>query len=294
MSIRIALSLSTLFVAATLAWPGAAREVQATTGDALMDSDGDFLPDSVEWLALSSAADADTDDDGAGDFVEFVQRGLPRQQNAALPIDHEMRMVVTGPQPGAASDATWLHIFIRRAEVAAPLTGFSAWLELPFLPGVRVPFDPFALPGADCAQRDAGDDGQWLRFSAPFLGASLLQSILPCSFHAEAVIGGRVVQSGAKVFNAQGTMATLTRFRAAGYAVQSLAAPANPAGTTSNRVCVLELQEIGAGPTGVLYSVVDADCEDCNELECVLTNCAQSIGWVINVPGGSGTLGGPN
>lgn len=294
MSIRIALPLSTLLVAATLAWPGEAREVRATGGDALTDTDNDFLPDSVEWLALSSAANSDTDGDANCDFVEFVQCGLARQASAPQPLDHELRIVVTGPQPGAANDATWLHIFIRRAESAATVSGFQAWLEVPFLPGVQLPFDAFALPGADCAQRDAGEEGQWLRFSAPFLGAQLLQSIAQCSVRAEAVIGGRTVRSGAKVFTTQGTLATLTRFRDDGYAVQSLAAPANPVGATSNRVCVLELQEIGVGPAGILYSVVDADCEDCNELECVLTNCAQSIGWVITVPGGTGTLGAPN
>lgn len=294
MSIRIALPLSTLLVAAALAWPSETRVVHATGGDALADTDGDFLPDSVEWIALTSAANGDTDDDGVGDFLEFVQRGLPRQASEPMPLDHEMRIVVTGAQPGAASDAAWLHIFIRRAEAAAPLTSFTAWLELPLLPGVQLPFDPFALPGADCAMRDAGNDGQWLRFSAPLLGAPLLQAILPCSFHAVAAIGGRTVQSGFKAFDAQGAVATLSRFRADGYAVQSIAPPANPAGGSSNRVCVLELQEIGAGPGGTLFSVVDADCEDCNELECVLTNCAQSIGWVISVPGGSGTLGGPN
>ncbi|MBM3974032.1 MAG: hypothetical protein FJ301_08030 [Planctomycetes bacterium] len=294
MSIRIALPLATLLAAATLAWPGEAREVQATGGEALTDTDDDFLPDSVEWLALSSAANADTDGDAIGDFVEFVQRGLPRQANAALPLDHEMRIVVTGPQPGAASDATWLHVFLRRAESAATVSGFQAWLEVPFLPGAQLPFDAFALPGADCAQRDGGSEGQWLRYSAPFLGASLLQAIAQCSVRAEVVIGGRPVCSGATIIAAQGTLVTLTRFRDNGYAVQSLAAPANPVGTTSNRVCVLELQEIGVSPTGILYSVVDADCEDCNELECVLTNCAQSIGWVITVPGGSSTLGAPH
>jgi hypothetical protein len=293
MSIRIALPLSTLFVAAALAWPGEAHRIGAVGGDVLADTDGDFLPDSVEWIALTSAANSDTDDDGVGDFVEFVQRGLPRQQNPALPIDHELRIVLTGAQPGAPSDAAWLHVFVRRAEASAPLTSFTAWLETPLIPGLQLPFDPFALPGADCAQRDGGVEGQWLRFSAPLLGGALLQAISPCSFHAQAVIGGRTVRAGMKVFQAQGTMATLTRFDVDGYAAQSIAPPANPA-SSSNRVCVLELQEIGAGPGGTLYSVVDADCEDCNELECVLTNCAQSIGWVITVPGGSSTMGGPN
>lgn len=292
MSFRIAIPLTTL-LAAALAWPVDASVVRATGGDPLADADDDFLPDSVEWIALTSAANSDTDDDGAADFVEFVQRGQPRQNVAPLPLDHELRIVLTGPQTGAASDAAWLHVFVRRAESTAALTSFTAWLEAPFLPGIRIPFDPFALPGASCVERDAGAEGMWLRFSAPLLGASLLQMILPCSFHAEAVIGGRTVRSGCKLFASGNTVATLTRYDADGYAVQSIA-PGAGAGSTSNRVCVLELQEIGSGPSGTLYSVVDADCEDCNELECVPTNCAQSIGWVVTVPGGSGTLGGPN
>jgi hypothetical protein len=293
MSLRIALPLTTLLVAAALAWPDDARVVRATSGDPLADADDDFLPDSVEWIALTSAANADTDNDGAADFVEFVQRGQPRQNVAPLPIDHEMRIALTGPQPGATSDEAWLHVFVRRAEASATLTSFTAWLEAPFLPGVRIPFDPFALPGATCVERDGGAEGIWLRYSVPLLSAALVQAILPCSFHAEAVVGGRTIASGVKLFQAGNTIATLTRFDADGYAVQSIA-PTTSSGSSSNRVCVLELQEIGSGPGGTLYSVVDADCEDCNELECALTNCAQSIGWVVTVPGGTGSLGGPN
>ena len=59
----------------------------------------------------------------------------------------------------------------------------------------------------------------------------------------------------------------------------------------SNKVCVLDLSEVGSGPGGVVFEIVDADCEDCNELECG-ASCSDSVGWVITIPGGHTTLGG--
>lgn len=293
MSFRLALPITALLTAVALAWPDAPRVVHATEGDPMADGDGDFLPDSVEWIALTSASNANTDGDTVGDFIEYVQRGRPRQASPQLALDHELRIAVTGPQPGAASDAAHLHIFVLRAESAATLSGLTAWLEVPFLPGVRVAFDPFVLPGASMDQRSAGADGEWLRFSVPLLGAPMLQSLAPCSVHVEAVVGGRTLHSAVKLINAQNTLATLTPFDGDDFAVQSLAPlPASSGALTSNRVCVLEMQEVGSGPGGTMYAVVGASCEDCNELECVLSVCTQSIGWIVTLPGGVGPIGG--
>ena len=57
----------------------------------------------------------------------------------------------------------------------------------------------------------------------------------------------------------------------------------------TNRVCILCLEEVGSGPGGTIYEIVDADCESCNELEC-RPGCEQSAGWYITVPGGLNSL----
>ena len=295
MSIRRALPLVGVLAAAIAALPRTTTVVFATENPAFLDSDGDFLPDSVEWIALTNAQQADTDGDAIGDFVEFVQRGRPRQAGPALPVDHELRVAVTGPRPGTADTMTWLHIFLLKAENAASVSSLDAWIDLPGLAGTRIAFDPLSVPGVAFDARLAGNGALWLRCSVPLLGVPLMQAIAPCSFGVDTVVGGRALTSGAKLIDAQGVLATLTPFDVGTFAVQSLSPPAaGVAGSgagSSNRVCVLDMQEVGSSPAGTLYAVVDASCEDCNDIECVLLNCRESIGWIVTVPGGTDTLG---
>ena len=293
MSIRRALPLVGMLAAAFVAWPRTTPVVFATEPTGFADADGDFLPDSVEWVALTSASNADTDGDTVEDFVEFVQAGRPRHAGPALPIDHELRIAVTGPRAGAADTMTWLHVFLLQAEVAAAVTNIDAWVELPGLAGARLHFDLLTVPGVELDARAAGNGVTWLRCSVPLINAPLLQAIAPCSFGVNAVVGGRALASGAKVLDAQGVLATLTPFSGSSFAVQSLSPPAAVAGAplSSNRVCVLDMQEVGSSPAGTLYAVIDATCEDCNDVECVLLNCQQSIGWIVTVPGGAASLG---
>ena len=119
MSIRRTLPLVGVLTAAFVALPRTGEVVFATENSAFTDSDGDFLPDGVEWVALTNANQANTDGDAVGDFIEFVQAGRPRQANPALPIDHELRVAVVGPRTGAVDQMTWLHIFLLKAEANA-------------------------------------------------------------------------------------------------------------------------------------------------------------------------------
>jgi hypothetical protein len=186
-----------------------------------------------------------------------------------------------------------MHLLLRLAEPTTQLTSFHAWLELGVLPGLQIDFDMFALGPSVLRTRNAGPEGVWITYSVPLASAALVHQVLPCSVQAEAVIGGRYLRSGVSLFDVQGAIATLAPFGDNSYAVQTIA-PVQGGGGTSNRVCVLDLQECGSGPGGTLYTVTHADCEDCNELECVLASCAQSVGWIITIPGGLGVIGGSN
>lgn len=293
MLVRLAVSALALGVVLAGTWPSASPCVHATETDPLLDTDDDFLPDCVEWAVLTSTTNPDTDGDLTPDFIEVVQRGTPRDPGAPMPVDQEMRIVITGPQPGTTTGATWMHLFLRLAEPGTTLTSFQAWLEVPSLPGMRLNFDIFALGPAAYRERNAGPQGIWVQLSVPLVSTNLLQQLLPCSIQAESVVGGRYLRSGVKLFNVQGTISTLVAFDEARYAVQSIA-PVVGGGGLSNRVCLLELTESGSGPGGTLYTVTHAACEDCNELECILPTCVQSIGWILTIPGGLGVMGGPN
>lgn len=293
----MAAGLATLFVVTSLP-----TKSIAATGDesaATLDSDGDFLPDAVEWVVLTNAQSPDTDGDQTPDFVEVVEAGMPRHESAPLPPDQQMRLIITGPSPASEDPRTWMHIFHRvmtnetgeGAGITA-IESFATWLEGPLWPGVQFPLNSFAAGDLVYRERITESDGVWVQVSIPLVSQEMLTAVLPCTIWAETSIGGQQLKSGQNLINANGSIATLVPYTPGRYVFQTLSPmPAQALVSQSNRVCVLELQEQTSGPAGTTYQVVDADCEDANELECS-ESCQASIGWTITIPGGTELIGG--
>ncbi|MBM4060645.1 MAG: hypothetical protein FJ265_06060 [Planctomycetes bacterium] len=272
--------------------PWRAEVLRAGLEDTVLgDSDQDFLPDVVEWAVLTNAANPDTDGDQCPDFVEVVQRGSPRQPGVVRALDHEMRVVVTAPPEGSPDpEPTFLHLLFRFVGRASLMTSFQVWAELPSLPGLQVPLDLLGCAPIHFAERATPTDGLWIRISVPMVSEQMLRTILPCSIQARAIIGGRCIRAGASLFDLQGVICALVPYIGSSnsgetVALQPIGRLSNVLTPGTNKICLLELQRVGVGSGGAVYEVVDAACEDCNELECGVA-CPLSRGWIISIPGG--------
>jgi hypothetical protein len=257
-----------------------------------LDSDGDFLPDCVEWVCITSASSANTDLDGAGDFVEVVQKGRPRQANAALPADHEMRIVVTS-NPTANGNEVILHLLFRFMGGPELLNQFDCYAELGAVPGLRIPLSTLSLQPVSVQQRVVPGEGLWVRYSVSLVSEQVLRSVLPCSIGSSAVIGSRSVETTIPLFEQGGSTCSVVPFAPGLFAIQSVSAPVAGAvgALPNNRVCVLQLQPIGGGSGGSAFLVSGAECQDCNDLVCGV-ECAASVGTVVVLPGGPGSITG--
>lgn len=253
------------------------------------DLDQDFLPDAVEWACLTSAASPDTDGDGTLDFVEVVQRGNPRHPGQPMPPDHEMRLVVTTRNGAVGSEAV-MHLLFRFMGDAALLSHLDAYAEIHDLPGFRIPLSSLSLQPIAMEQRVVPNQGLWVRLSISLVSEDVLRAVLPCAISAVATIGTRAIHNSVPLFDHNGTTCSVVPFTTSGFAIQSVTT-ASVGAAPNNRVCVLQMQSIGGGTGGSAFVVTGAECQDCNDLTCGV-ECAASVGTVLILPGGVGSITG--
>lgn len=284
----VVLAAALLALVGILALPAPPAVVYAGPEDNLIDSDGDFLPDVVEWAVLTDANNPDTDNDGAPDFVEVVQRGSPRHPGVTVASDHEVRIVMTGPSPGNTTEPTYLHLFFRFFGSTSLMTQFSTWIELDLYPGLQLPLN---VLGANTIMRDrqTTNDGYWLQVSVPMISEAVLRQFLPCTIRTQATIGTAVRDNSVRLVDVAGSTCSLVPFGDGRYVLQTIGVlPVTM--PVSNKVCAMEFEQVGTGPGGVTLQCVAADCESANDLECGLQSCQQSVGWSTTISGGLGSL----
>lgn len=256
------------------------------------DSDGDFLPDIVEWACLSNANDPDTDDDGISDFVEVVQRGSPRAAGQPRPTDHEMRVVVTSVTDPLGIEQTNLHLLFRFMGQVTQLTSFQPWLRTEWVPGLNIPLDMLASNGLTIDQRVVPNEGLWVRVRVPLASSAIVQTLLPGTIGANATIGGRSLEATVPLIARAGQIFSLVPFDDTRLAFQNIGVQSPQGGNSnSNRVCVFDLELVGAGQGGPVYRIVTASCEDCNDLLCA-PGCAGNAGELVVLPGGIESITG--
>lgn len=281
-------------VAMGLAWTAVSpRDTAVLRADPVsptQDTDGDFLPDIVEWASLSNSQSADTDSDGNSDLLEFLQRTSSLRVNAAAAMDHEMRAVVTSHEVAGGAHLVSLHLFFRFLGDPTLAGNVHPWIEFGCAPGMRFPLDLLS-PGVTVEHRVDPVQGHFARVSTPLVDEQVLRMLLPCTFGVDATIGTKQIQSTVPVFDVGGITSTLVPYPRQGLAIQSIGRHGAFSGGGTNRVCVLSLQPWQQVPGGTAYVCTHADCEDCNDLECG-TACPLTEGWIFVLPGGLQSITG--
>jgi hypothetical protein len=273
------------------------RVVRASAGvDPFLDTDGDLLPDSLEWVAFSDPTKPDTDTDTRDDFLEVVQHTAPFAPTLARPFDNEMRLLLSSGSGGAVVDGDsgiWLHCLFRFATGAPTVDWFLPSIHTN---GAAVPIGqlfgrtPFRL-----ASRPAAGGGSYAVLTLLLASAREFEALLPCTVSARASVGGRLFATGSYVLNVGGFTTALmpTGLDASrSFLLQSLTSGSSSNSFFSrNKICEMELAVIGSTGGGHICEVERAGCEPANGLRCNVS-CDQAAGAMIFVPDGLGTISG--
>ena len=290
---------------ATLLWltSSSAREdrvLHADPSTLLEDSDGDFLPDDLEWCMMTDRGIADTDGDGSGDFLEVVHFDDVRVPGVPAPLNDAMRIVVTSTADGADHQSYWMHMLFRFANGnLGTVSHLVPWIDIM---GVRVPLTDLLLsnsiqfvqrpgPAGDLLVRVSGQDfagrnppeppasrdwsrsrarpvASWRQASSPCPWARRLQLLVP---HNDQLIAHTARPQFGHQFQGPsgsgGDQEEETEF------------------FKSNKVCVFQLSLVGASPGGSLLEIVSAECMPANGLDCG-SECPRTAGEVVTIPGG--------
>ena len=274
---------------------GEPRTLEATTPPLFVDSDGDMLPDSLEWALLSDPVLRDSDGDGLEDFVEVVQNRAPGTANR--PVDHEMRLTVSGVTLSDGSLQVMVNVMIRLADGDfSQLQRFDPYLETEdgrwSIEGLIGTGYIYGTTRVDPVE------GTLILFTSVIADAQTLSPLMPMTFGLEGAIGGREFHNGSVLSEVDSVPTALVPLSPNRYTVQPLQ-QAQIGGTaapfsefwSSSRTCELELVMVGSGGGQIITQVEDANCIGAPTLLCA-PDCQALAGRVYIVPDGFTFLGG--
>lgn len=275
-----------------------ARVLQASTAGSFPDTDGDLLPDSLEWVLCTDPLAADSDGDGSFDFVEAVHYSFALDNRDAPALDHGMRPVVTTERGSNGGSRVWIHLLFQFVGVPSPVgvvQQFSPWVDLG---AGRLPFDLLGS-GIPLLRLQPLPDGSTLVMLSTDVGplGNFTAARFPVTVGADALLGTKAVSSGVHLNVAQGELISMTPnlfyTKPDLFAVRSTQSPRNKPNPfqNANKVCVMDIQAIGSGPAGVIYEVSDARCQTAQGLNCG-PECSQMMGWTFTLPSGAPAITG--
>jgi hypothetical protein len=264
----------------------------------LVDTDGDLLPDILEWSSLTHPYHRDSDGDGSDDFFDVVN-------NRVRPLSIDGERSGPNPPPNGPNAARVLVSTTRGTDRPSVLMNLMfhfgpqqaphVQLLHPFLDvrGVQVPIQTIVMSSTiQVAMRNQQAVGWYVLVTARICALDELRPLLPCTIGALVVIDGVPVITGTPVMDVGGLPAAImpvSNERFALHAVQPPQDVRNPF-WTDNKACVFELVQIGATESSILCEIMNPDCVGAAALCCDPGGCRSKNGGVVALPGGLNLL----
>jgi hypothetical protein len=263
----------------------------------LLDSDGDLLPDILEWSSLTSPFQRDSDGDGSDDFFDVVSNRVRPLANvdgerggASAPGPHSARVLVSTTR-GVDRPAVLMNLMFRFGAQQSP----NLQLLRPFLDvrGMQVPIETIILSSTiQVAMRNQQAIGWYLLVTARICSLDELRPLMPCTLGALVVIDNVPVMTGSAVIDVGGIPAAIMPANNDHFALHAIQPPQDVRNPfwSDNKACVFELVQVGATQNSVLCEIMNPDCVGAASLCCDPGGCRSKQGGVVSLPGGISLL----
>lgn len=272
-------------------------KLEAGPNDPFLDTDGDLLPDVLEWVLMSDPWSADSDNDGVDDFLEAVQHQIVKPGPSPT-TDHEFRSTTHIVRLPDNTQHVIVNLMFRIVN-GDPAEVSSLDPEI-YLNGIEIPFASMFMAGlAHIGMINHPTEGLYVLLSSRLCSPDELRPLLPCSIGSSAVIGGRSFNSGCTLFDGDGTTVSLVEIQNNHFGLhpidsEFLTDPKEPRAAfwSKSRVCEMELVVTGVGQGYALAQVVEAACTGAPSLACA-PSCDSWRSRLVVIPDGLRFFTGP-
>ena len=256
------------------------------------DTDGDLLPDVLEWSLLSDPNKKDTDGDGISDFIEALEFSSPIEKNTTgAPVDSYRLLFATTFEGKNLQRYLWCHCLIRLA--SGDIKDLKA-VNL-FFNQNNVEVDLSSLFYTNTKEvrivKDAAQ-GLLIRVAVCMPMPVGFEKLAPGTFGSHALINSNIHTASAPVFYLGSAFHTFALVNSKAMILQSTGS--GEAQTTfwqSGQACVLTLEVIGSSPGWRICEVKKADCKVVYRGSCS-PSCLKSTGAAVLVADGPPLVAG--
>ncbi len=302
-----ALTATACAVGAFVALQPGSELAHASTNAYVQDSDGDLLPDALEWALLTDARQRDSDADGAEDVIEaLLHEHMRTAPVLPRPMDHELRAAVAVHRDATGQAHVLLHVVARIALSTSGLASIKGLAPFVDYRGTRLPIDRLVAGGIiNITRRFDPVEGLFVVISSRIASVENLKLLTPCTVGVTASIGQKAFESGMLVDEVDDELVVIAPIDDNRYVIHPLdpqfpqiVGPGAGSGSSSGqkfwsqaKVCELDLSPVGSGGGITVVQVNDANCVSVSTLFCA-SSCLSQNGRLYVLPYGPGLLNG--